>query len=235
MDSDLVEYKNKRNEVNITIRRAKANYHRNLLDENSSDPSKFWKNLKSIFPNKSEKLYTARSLFEIDGAKTADAHKISNGFCSFFTSIISTIKEKAIPLRNFVWRFPASIRKRTETDINFEFEPVNKMEVEKLLKSVKRSKATGIDDLPPGLIKDSAPVISGPLTNIINLSLQSGLFPNDWKMAKIMPIHKSGSFSNFDHYRPISILPVMSKVIEKIIHHQVMKYLSTTGLRRKND
>lgn len=123
-DSDLVEYKNKRNEVNITIRRAKANYHRNLLDQNSSDPSKLWKTLKSIFPNKSEKLYTARS-FEIDGAKTTDAYKISNGFCSFFTSIISTIKEKAIPLRNFVWRFPASIRKRTETDIKFEFELVS--------------------------------------------------------------------------------------------------------------
>eukprot|EP00794_Sanderia_malayensis_P011654 gene11654-12853_t len=64
------------------------------------------------------------------------------------------------------------------------------MGVEKIIKSIKRSKATGIDDLPPGLIKDAAGVLSVPLSHIINVSLDTGQFPQEWKSAKIIPLHK---------------------------------------------
>ena len=98
------------------------------------------------------------------------------------------------------------------------------------LKSIKRKKATGLDNLPAGLLKNSAEQISAPLTYLINLSLTTGVFPTDWKAAKVMPLHKSVPFSNFDNYRPISILPVLSKIIEKIIHHQVMLFLNENHL-----
>ena len=104
------------------------------------------------------------------------------------------------------------------------------MDVEKIIKSIKRSKATGIDDLPPGLIKDAADVLSVPLSYIINLSLDTGQFPQEWKAAKIIPLHKSGSTKSFDNYRPISILPIVSKVIEKIVHKQLMNFLDRNKL-----
>ena len=73
---------------------------------------------------------------------------------------------------------------------------------------------------PQGLIKDAAGVLSVQLSHIINLSFDTGQFPQEWKVAKIIPMHKSGS--NFDNYRPISVLPVVSKVIEKNVHKQLM-------------
>ena len=79
---------------------------------------------------------------------------------------------------------PVPISKRTANVFNFQL--VTNAEVEKAIKSIKRSKATGIDDLPPGLIKDAASVISVPLSHIINLSLETGNFPQQWKVAKLV-------------------------------------------------
>lgn len=69
---------------------------------------------------------------------------------------------------------------------------------------LKRRKATGLDNFPPGLLKDAAPVIARPLTFIINLSLESGTVPTEWKEAKVLPFLKSGSSAKIDNYRPIS-------------------------------
>jgi len=73
-------------------------------------------------------------------------------------------------------------------------------------------------------------VLSVPLSHVINLSLDTGQFPQEWKAAKIIPLHKSGSTTIFDNYRPISVLPIVSKVIEKIVHKQLMNFLDENKL-----
>ena len=107
---------------------------------------------------------------------------------------------------------------------------MSKLEVEQDLKSIKRGKSTGTDNLPPGLLKDAACRLSASLAYLINLSLQTGTFPTDWKQTKILPIHKSGSLSSFENFRPISILPVLSKTIEKAVHRQVIALLEDKKL-----
>ena len=82
----------------------------------------------------------------------------------------------------------------------------------------------------PSLIKDAADVLSVPLSHLLNLSLETGSFPQQWKVAKIIPLHMLGSTTNFDNYRPISILPIVSKVIEKIVHKQLTKFLDEKKL-----
>ena len=116
----------------------------------------------------------------------------------------------------------------------FKFRNVSILEVESHLSSLKRSKSSGNDGLPPRLLKDSATIIAPPLNHNINLSLQHGLIPLEWKSEKIVPIHKSGSKSDFDNYRPISILPSISKVIEKIVHRQLMRFLNDNRLLSDN-
>ena len=96
-----------------------------------------------------------------------------------------------------------------------------------------RKKAAGNDDLPPGLLKDSAAVISTALTHIINLSFWSGVFPSYWKIAKILPLSKNGASDQFGNYHPISILPVISKVVEIIIQNRLVDYLSDGKLLSK--
>eukprot|EP00795_Rhopilema_esculentum_P010406 gene10406-19107_t len=213
-------------ETRLTLRSEKPS-HQNLLKENSRKPNQFWKTIKSIYPAKAS-VGTSIHSFDIEGEKTNDAIKVANGFCNFFTTITTILREKAIPLCNFAWRPPRPVHKRT--DKKFNFRSLSKLEIEKYLKSIKRNKSTGIDNLPSCLLKDAARTISAPLTHLINLSLQTRIFRADRKRAKIVPVHKSGSRSSLDNYRPISVLPVLSKVIEKTVHRQVMEFLEQNKL-----
>ena len=218
---DISKYRQIRNEVNIEIRKAESSYHKNLLKENSTSPSQFWKTNKSIYPTKSSAGSSIHS-FDLLGEKINDTGKVANDFCRFSLQSSRPYGKS----HSFVQRrleTPRPVRKRTNN--KFSFRPVSKVEIERYLKSIKRNKSTGTDNLPPCLLKDAAHTISAPLTHLINLSLQTGLFPNDWKLAKIVPIYKSGSHSNFDNYGPISVLPVLSKIIEKAVHREVLELI----------
>lgn len=138
------------------------------------------------------------------------------------------MKNRFIPLVNFAWK--RQQKNRSKTEEVFEFSYVSKVYIQKELKSLKRSKATGFDDLPPNLIKDSAEMISKPMAFIVNFSLKTGVMPTEWKIALIKPLHKSGEGANPDNYRPISILPVLSKIMEKAVHNQLSEYLESNNL-----
>ena len=112
--------------------------------------------------------------------------------------------------------------------------PVDKSFVVKNLKKLKRDKACGHDKFPPGMLKDSASVIAAPLTQIINLSLESGTVPKDWKLAKVTPLFKSGSLIDMQNYRPISVLPTLSKILEKAVHSQLITYLEENHLLNRS-
>jgi len=120
------------------------------------------------------------------------------------------------------------IQKRTIK--NFKFQYVSKVEIEHQLRKLRRKKATGNDGLPAGMIKDVASVILSPLCFIINLSLKSATIPADWKEAKVTPIYKSGLRNMFANYRPISVLSILSKVLERSVHKQLLSHLETEKL-----
>ena len=221
-------YKEIRNRVNVMIRNAKANHAKNLLRENQKDPTKFWNVIKSIYPSKT-KLPNIEKSFKVDGNLTSDKTKIANGFCRFYTSAVNTLKKLAYPLINFVWRMPQPFLNRTEKVFAFTY--VSVVEVTENLKKIKRKKATGHDDLPPGLLKNSTSSIARHVAFVINLSLRTGTFPTDWKIARLIPLYKSsGARDEFENYRPISALPVISKVIEKIVHRRVVEFLDANQL-----
>ena len=98
-----------------------------------------------------------------------------------------------------------------------------------LLKKLGDKKATGLDNIPARLLKDGAPAISRTVTYIINLSLTTSTVPDDWKQARVVPVPKTGNCENMDNYRPISILPVLSKVLESTVNVQLQQFL------REND
>ena len=103
-------------------------------------------------------------------------------------------------------------------------------EILKELKNLKRKKASGLDNFPPGLLKDAAHVLTKPLTFIINFFIETGVVPSEWKVAKVIPLYKSGSLAEIDNYRPISILPSLSKILEKIVYKQLMAHLERHSL-----
>ena len=109
---------------------------------------------------------------------------------------------------------------------NFKFELVNESLIVKTFQGLKASKASGLDNISPRMLKDAAVVVAKPLTRIVNESL-----PSEWKYAKISPLYKKGMSTDMDNYRLISVLPVVSKVLERVVHHQLHRFLSEHKLR----
>ena len=132
---------------------------------------------------------------------------------------------------SFAWRFNQPSEPNA---VKFKFNNVSELEVLKHLRKLKRKCATGLDNLPSCYLKDIAYVLAKPLTHVINLSLQSGTFPTDLKKARVTPIYKSGTQNIFDNYRPISVLPVISKVFEKCVHAQITNHLESNKLLSEN-
>ena len=177
-ENDWSAYKRKRNQVNNCVKYDKRNYHRELLDSNASEPRKFWKTIKEVFPINCLTKHTTSSL-KINEVETLNDHDTANVFCSFFSEIANNLKSAAFPLMNFVWKYQPKILNNTVR--RFNFKQVQVSEVFKNLKNLNRKKSIGLDDLPPGLFKDAASVIARPLTHIINLSLSTWIVPGDWK------------------------------------------------------
>ena len=89
---------------------------------------------------------------------------------------------------------------------------------------------TGIDGLSLKYIKDSLPILNQFITCIINTSIVTGIFPNQWKHATVIPIYKKGDKLNPANYRPISLLPILSKVLEKTVAAQLLIHLHEFNL-----
>ena len=219
-DNDWDDYKELRNSCTNQIRKARSTYHQNLLVENRKNPQTFWKIIKKIFPS-------SKSTTKSSGASVSSL--TSNKICDFFTTIAGNLKKLSFPLRELIWEAPKTIKSVSATPA-FAFTYVSTLFVEGELKKMKRTKSTGIDDLPTGMLKDCRTVISTPLTFIINMSLQTSTVPSEWKTALITPIHKKGSKTDANNYRPISILPVVSKILEKAVQQQLMDHLESNNL-----
>ena len=99
--------------------------------------------------------------------------------------------------------------------------PVCEEFVEKELLGLNPSKSTGLDNIPARFLRDGASVLKGPLTHIINLSITSGIVPDDFKVAKVKQLFKKDKQTDVGNYRPVSILNIMSKVLEKAVYTQL--------------
>ena len=93
----------------------------------------------------------------------------------------------------------------------------------------------GMDNLSLCYLKDIAYVLAKPLTHVINQLLQSGTFPTDLRKARVTPIYKSGAQNIFNSYRPIGVLPVISKVFRKCVHAQVTNHLESKNCCQKTN
>ena len=107
---------------------------------------------------------------------------------------------------------------------NFKFNTVTEAKVQNIIEQLNSRSSSGYDGLSTSLLKKIKLVISRPLTTIINQSLNTGIFPDKLKLAKIIPVHKKGSKHSTENYRPISLLPSISTIFEKIVFEQLYSY-----------
>ena len=109
----------------------------------------------------------------------------------------------------------------------FHLTYTTEVDIEKILRSTNTRKAAGIDDLSGRFLKDGSQVLSKSVSELCNLSIKLGSFPDSCKIAKLF---KKGSKTNPSNYRPTSLLPLISKIIEKLIHEQTSSFLSNNEI-----
>ena len=112
---------------------------------------------------------------------------------------------------------------QVETEI-FSFTPVSSDTVEKVISNLNIKKATGVDNISAKIIKECAPAVSIPISNLINISFRSSEFPAGLKRAQFIPLFKKKDPLNKENYRPVSILPTLSKEYERVMHDQLTEH-----------
>ena len=109
-----------------------------------------------------------------------------------------------------------SVARKVEHTV--EIKNMKKFDTKKLLTGLSSNKATGVDKISCKIIKIASPAISDSLTHIFNQAITLSLFPDEWKTARVIPLYKNGQRNVAGNYRPISVLPAISKIMEKILY-----------------
>jgi len=209
-------YSSFRNRLNSVIRTAKAQYYKRSLQISRRDLKKTWKVLNSI-TGSSKGRDTIQALL-VDGESITDKMQIAECFNEYFSRIPSEL-ESSIPTTE---NSPLSYVNFNSPN-SFFTSPVTASEVEAIVRKLKNT-TFGIDSVPVAVFKKISSIISGILADIINKSFADGKFPSLLKEATVIPIHKTGSKIEVGNYRPISLLPLCSKIFERAMYDRIASY-----------
>ena len=229
-------YKKSRNKVNINIRKTKSEYFVNKIRDcaNVKDPKKSWSLINSLLGknSKSTHINELKLNNNIITDSTLIAESLNNYFINIGPQLASDISFYEEPDNDLNNENVSGARLSQNT--SFHFSQIEIHNVYSILDNLKANKSTGLDKIPAKILKLSAEIIAPSLTYIFNLSLASGIYINEWKRARVTPIYKSEDKTKCENYRPISILPVISKVFEKEIFRQLYGYLTDNDLLSKH-
>lgn len=220
------EFKRYKNAFTKLTNIARENYIQNLIETSQGNSKKVWKILSNLLGK--TKQSNSDSII-IDDEVITDPQTISNAFNNYFNSIPNTLSESIIsnniPFEHYL---------RDAIPEQPIFNPTDSNEVKSIINDLKNSCSTGWDNIPTNVIKAISGTIVPSLTQLINKSLMQGVFPDALKIAKISPIYKNKSKTDIKNYRPISVLPVLSKVYEKIFYARLYTHFVSNNLLSQN-
>lgn len=217
-----VNYKRYRYALDRIIAQAKKDHYQKRITENRRDIKKTWQILKEVIGNKKGK--TSIQSIMINDVNCTDPTRIAEEFNAYFVNVGSEL-ERQIPVSTVD---PGTYLRGNYRDSIFLI-PVTPLEVFTSIQRQKNSSA-GHDYLQPSIVKLISDVIADPLAHVINLCFEQSIFPNELKIANVLPIHKGGDPSNVQNYRPISMLPFFSKVFERLLYNRLYDFLSQRGV-----
>ena len=149
---------------------------------------------------------------------------MANAFNKFFVEIGENV-EKKIPLPKLTFR--SYMRNPNQKSIFLG--PCDQQEISNILMALKSSKASGPNSIPSNILIEFSDYLIEPLTAIINSSLVEGIFPSLNEEASVCPIFKKDNKLKCENYRPISLLPNLSKIFERVMYNRVENFLTSTN------
>ena len=211
-------YKNFKKEVKREIKIAEMEFVQEQIKNNLNNSNCLWKTIRMCIPLKSCSQHKSFS---------KDDKAVANEFNKFFSNVGQNANKS---IQSLI--FKADDFNPTEfVPLNhpiseqFHFRTVTANEVQAILMSIPSNKSPSHDKIPIKVYKDCLSSILPSITDLINTSLTSSVFPTAWKIAEVVPIPKTDDFELANNNRPISLLPVLSKVGERVVHKQVDSYL----------
>ena len=236
--TNKMKYNKQRNYCVNLLKKEKRRYYKNLDLKVINDNKKFWKTMKPLF---SDKHTNSRNITLIDGEKIisndTEVAEIMNGF---FSDAVSTLGIKGYQtglsnvgsdkINDVITNFKdhpsiLKIKQRAQIKDTFTFSMTNVDEIMTEINNLNINKPTTFNNIPAKLIVETNDICSPFICRIFNDSIINCTFPDSLKMADVTPVHKKDETTIKDNYRPISILPCISKIFERLMHLQISRYM----------
>ena len=212
-------YKNYRNKLCRLLRKAEKRHYNELIERNKNNLKMTWNIIKEII-NKRKK-QNCQTKFKLSNNQIiSDKTMISEKFNDYFVNVGPTLSQS---LQN-VSRTPRSYLKFPMTNTIFLCD-VTDTELFDIFKSLKDS-APGYDEMKLFPLKSALEYFVYPLSYVCNLSMQQGVFPQELKIANVVPLYKKDDSMVFSNYRPVSLLTSLSKVFEKVMYNRLISFLN---------
>ena len=229
-------YNRFRNRVDRELKKAKKSHFTEYFNVHKDNLKKTWQGIRSIV-NVKNKFNQGLSQLNINGKIVAEPKDIANHINNFFVNVGPDL-ENSIPKVNHI---SANQYLKDRNQFNLIIAHISNEEVLELIQSLP-NKGSGPASIPLNMLKSALDLIVVPLCHIINTSFNTGVFPEMLKIAKVLPLHKSGSTLDKNNFRPISLLSIFDKIIEKIMHKRLYEFLefhnilfeNQFGFRKKN-
>ena len=215
----LYSFKSYRNLIITLIKKSKKIHYKEFFNNNKKDLVNTWKGIKSII-NINSNSNNQPTCLNVEGKTITNSTEIANSFNTFFSTIAQKIEHKLIPTHKTHNDYLMS----PNTESIFLF-PTTEKEIIDNITGLKINKSTGPNSINTKILKLTKNIISKPLNKIINLSFSTGIFPDNLKIAEVIPIHKKDCKLSTTNYRPISLLSNISKIFEKLMHSRLYSFL----------
>ena len=211
-------YNRFRNSVNKDIKVSKKEYYDRYFENCKNNMKKTWTGINDLIRSSHRSSHINQILH--NNKTINDPKQMADTFNNFFISVgLNTDNE--IPKTP---KSPLSFLKNRVIN-NFSFNAISTYDVMSVILQLDEKKSSGPSDVLLNVLRISAPILVPHLVSIFNLSFKSGIFPDLMKLAKVIPIFKTGSKLSVNNYRPISLLSIFSKIFEKLVHKQLNDFL----------
>ena len=204
----LAEYKYTRNAIVSAIRASKSEYFQRL---HTADTKTFWKMVKQLSNN-----HASIPFLHFNSESVTDDSTKADILNKEFHNNFNHLKDLASSVMNRLSTQPV-------------YCPMELLctedQVYDLIMQLDNQKSSGTDNISGRMLKATIDTTVSTITKLFNMSIRTGTFPSCWKTARVVPIPKKGCRTNPANYRPISILPILSKVLERILHNLIFKHL----------
>ena len=205
------------------IRDAERLYYNEAFNNAENNTRIIWKTIKSLTEIGKNKQVII-TLKDGDSVLEDNEDMVSK-FNSHFSTIADRLRSTLPYIVHNIDKLLNFVQSKKDPNVSFEIPPITSTQVIFYLKEISPSKASGIDNISARFLRMAASVIAPSIARLINHSFEVGVFPSRWKTAKVTPLHKGGGLDDVSSYRLSSVLPVLSKVIERHIHVALYNYL----------